>query len=373
MKRTSRAATESDAERFWAKVDIRGDDECWPWTAASSPDTDYGRFRLRGKVVYAHRVAFELATGRSAYEGEVIMHSCDNPPCCNPAHLSPGSQAENLDDMRRKGRAGHQGGAVSDETETHGLTVAETRIFALSDLREPEYNPNSMSDEELSALDESMSKFGVVEYLVVNTRSGRDGVIVGGSHRTRIARRKGQDELPGTVVDLSIEDEKELNLRLNKHRGRPVAEVLREFFEPGELTAVGYTEADLASWQMLSRDGARDLEAAASNAEERSAEEDAQPEMSQSGAGSLDDDIVEPPEGPGPAPVSSDEDWDDVGEDELPPRMRTLIITGPAEYVDPCQEMLEETRIDLGADTAQALYCLLFEDYEDEGEDDASG
>lgn len=94
--------------RFWAKVDRRGGlFACWPWTAAASKE-GYGRFKLNGKLWSAHRIAASLREGgipeSDSYHGFVVMHSCDNPACCNPAHLLISTQAENVRDMDKKGR-----------------------------------------------------------------------------------------------------------------------------------------------------------------------------------------------------------------------------------------------------------------------------
>lgn len=147
------------------------------------------------------------------------------------------------------------------------LKSAERRTFKLSKLREPEYNPNQMTEAEMERLEASMEKFGVVEPPVVNTRHGRTGVIVGGSHRVRVLRKSGNKEADCTVVDLELADEKELNLRLNKHRGSPVAEILKEFFEPDELLTVGFTDLDLASFDMIAEEAAEELLGAATPGE----------------------------------------------------------------------------------------------------------
>ncbi|MFB9187253.1 HNH endonuclease signature motif containing protein [Dactylosporangium sucinum] len=56
------------------------------------------------KLLLAHRVAWEVANGQPIPDGLQVLHSCDNPPCCNPAHLSIGTQAENMQQMVARGR-----------------------------------------------------------------------------------------------------------------------------------------------------------------------------------------------------------------------------------------------------------------------------
>ncbi len=96
------------AARFWSKVDRSGGpDACWPWLA-SCFDNGYGQFKVGIQNRKAHRVAWELVNG-SIPKGMLMMHAeCDNPPCCNPAHLKPGTNAENSQDMVSKGRQGKQ-------------------------------------------------------------------------------------------------------------------------------------------------------------------------------------------------------------------------------------------------------------------------
>jgi hypothetical protein len=64
----------------------------------------YGRLVINGKYVGAHRVAYEVSKGR-VMEGLFVCHHCDNPPCCNPAHLYAGTHQDNVDDKVRRGRA----------------------------------------------------------------------------------------------------------------------------------------------------------------------------------------------------------------------------------------------------------------------------
>ena len=87
--------------RFWSKVDRRGPDDCWPWKA-NRYTNGYGQFWLRPRQEGAHRVAFKLTHGR--WPQPECLHKCDNPPCCNPAHLWEGTKSDNVRDCIAKGR-----------------------------------------------------------------------------------------------------------------------------------------------------------------------------------------------------------------------------------------------------------------------------
>jgi hypothetical protein len=93
-------------ERFWMRVDKRGPEECWEW--AGQKINGYGRISLGKKSEGsdgAHRLSWLFANkGQSIPTGMHIMHSCDNPGCVNPSHLSIGTPKENAHDMIRKGR-----------------------------------------------------------------------------------------------------------------------------------------------------------------------------------------------------------------------------------------------------------------------------
>ena len=90
-------------ERFWSKVDKSGGpDDCWEWIAARSHD-GYGQFFIRGSMLHSSHVAWELAYGPVPRRREVCHH-CDNPACCNPAHLFLGMHIDNIQDATWKGR-----------------------------------------------------------------------------------------------------------------------------------------------------------------------------------------------------------------------------------------------------------------------------
>ena len=90
-------------ERFWAKVDKRGPDKCWPWTGARN-NREYGQICIgghQGRLLLAHRVSWELAHG-SIPKGMCVLHRCDNPLCVNPCHLFLGTHRENMEDSVRR-------------------------------------------------------------------------------------------------------------------------------------------------------------------------------------------------------------------------------------------------------------------------------
>ena len=81
-------------KRFWAKVDVRSPNECWPWLAAKAKG--YGRFNTGGRIRSAPQVAWELKNGKPFPVGMDSAHSCNNPACVNPDHIEPQTRRKNL-------------------------------------------------------------------------------------------------------------------------------------------------------------------------------------------------------------------------------------------------------------------------------------
>lgn len=82
---------------------------CWEWRGKIQSSTRYGRVSLgvrANRQDYAHRVAWMLANGPIP-RGGVVRHTCDNPPCVNPAHLLIGTRQDNIQDMVDRRRHNH--------------------------------------------------------------------------------------------------------------------------------------------------------------------------------------------------------------------------------------------------------------------------
>jgi hypothetical protein len=96
------------AMNVWQHIQMHEGDPsvCWEWSGRLSGRDGRPYFSIAGYEFLAYRVVYELAYNDQLTEGDVIMHLCDNPACCNPAHLQKGSQQQNMRDMLNKRRTG---------------------------------------------------------------------------------------------------------------------------------------------------------------------------------------------------------------------------------------------------------------------------
>ena len=140
-------------DRFRAKVDVRGEADCWPWTAGVSPK-GYGQFQLSPtQHCPATHVALAL-DGRPRVGRALALHSCDNPACVNPAHLRWGTAAENAAD--RDGRDRFT--VVRGENRTQAKLTDQAVLNILRDSR---------------GYGETAKAYGVSRSLIRNIRTGK--------------------------------------------------------------------------------------------------------------------------------------------------------------------------------------------------------
>ncbi len=98
-----------------SKIDVRDHDECWPSTCAVT-GKGYGKFGFNKKFYLMPRATYHCFVVPIPPD-LVVLHSCDNPVCCNPSHLSAGTISDNHQDMIRKGRAARKG--ATGERNSH--------------------------------------------------------------------------------------------------------------------------------------------------------------------------------------------------------------------------------------------------------------
>jgi hypothetical protein len=107
---------------------------CIEWTGCRKEE-GYGQINHGGKIVYTHRLAWELKHGPIP-PGMEVCHSCDNPPCCNDVHLYLGTHQENMADRDAKGRGNQVKGEDSGRSK---LTTADVlkirRLLAAGELQ----------------------------------------------------------------------------------------------------------------------------------------------------------------------------------------------------------------------------------------------
>lgn len=125
-----------------------GPDACWEWKVQAKGGGKDNRpyFQYKGKRRLAYRIVYELVRGVHLQSSDMILHSCDNPRCCNPAHHRIGNNQENMDDMKQRERHGLPRTVVRairrllDEGNTHQeiasrFGVARETITAIANRR----------------------------------------------------------------------------------------------------------------------------------------------------------------------------------------------------------------------------------------------
>jgi len=119
------------------------------------------------------------------------------------------------------------------------------QYYKANDLIMAEYNPRQLTKDQYAQLKDSLTRFGLVDPLIVNKHKSRKNILVGGHQRLKIAKEMGMDKIPCVEVDLPLDQEKELNIRLNKNVGEWDYDSLANYFDVSELMEWGFTDNDL--------------------------------------------------------------------------------------------------------------------------------
>ena len=114
-----------------------------------------------------------------------------------------------------------------------------------------EYNPRQLTKDQYKHLQDSITRFGLVDPIIVNSNKERKNIIVGGHQRVKVAKDMNIDQVPVLEIDLTYERERELNVRLNKNTGEWNWDELANSFDIAELTDWGFNESQLVGFSDL--------------------------------------------------------------------------------------------------------------------------
>lgn len=134
----------NSTEKFWNKVDLSYEDDCWNWLG-SLDECGYGRYQINKKRKFAHRLSYEIEYGPIP-DNLLVCHHCDNPKCVNPKHLFLGTNDDNMKDMARKGRANRSSKNIGIENGSHKLSPEQ--IIEIREL----YSTKTISQSKLGKM-----------------------------------------------------------------------------------------------------------------------------------------------------------------------------------------------------------------------------
>ena len=118
------------------------------------------------------------------------------------------------------------------------------KIRKISELIFAEYNPRTLKEPAYKALKDSLTRFGIVDPIIVNSHKDRQNIIIGGHQRARIWGEMGNEKIPTVELNLTLDKEKELNIRLNKNTGTWDWDTLANNFDELNLQDWGFESTD---------------------------------------------------------------------------------------------------------------------------------
>lgn len=143
-------------KRFWSKVNILEENDCWNWLAGGR-GVGYGCFKYNGKAIDSHRMAWFLTYGE--FPNLLVCHSCDNRACCNPNHLFLGTYSDNAKDAFKKGRR------KAPENKTRGENRYNSKLKDRDVIEIKNLLNNGIGGSELAR------KFNVTRGLISNIKT----------------------------------------------------------------------------------------------------------------------------------------------------------------------------------------------------------
>tara|TARA_Y100001963_G_scaffold154691_1_gene244055 strand:- start:516 stop:1157 length:642 start_codon:yes stop_codon:yes gene_type:complete len=110
----------------------------------------------------------------------------------------------------------------------------------IKDLIRAKYNPRKLTKVKEQDLNDSLTKFGMVDPVIINMNDKRKNIIIGGHQRVKVWESLGNKEVDCVELNITEDEEKELNIRLNKNTGDWDYNILNEYFDPQDLVEYGF-------------------------------------------------------------------------------------------------------------------------------------
>ena len=125
----------------------------------------------------------------------------------------------------------------------------------ITELIAAEYNPRKINKVQEQDLKDSLTRFGLVDPIMININKERKNIVIGGHQRLKVWADLGNTEIDCNELNLTLDKERELNIRLNKNGGTFDDELVKEYFDYEELTEWGFTPEELFEQEETTADG----------------------------------------------------------------------------------------------------------------------
>lgn len=125
----------------------------------------------------------------------------------------------------------------------------------ITELIAAEYNPRKINKVQEQDLKDSLTRFGLVDPIIININKERKNIVIGGHQRLKVWADLGNTEIDCNELNLTLDKERELNIRLNKNGGTFDDELVKEYFDYEELTEWGFTPEELFEQEETTADG----------------------------------------------------------------------------------------------------------------------